>query len=700
MRRLRRRTVVLGIVGALALVALVLRLGDLTIVQGPTLHAYAVSERSRTVTVPALRGQIVDAEGHLLAGNIVDDDVSVAPKALTAADVGALAGALGTTPAVLRARMKRGTPLYALVAVDVPDSVGTRVANLNLPEVVVSPSGQRTYPNGSLLGPILGFVGAQGQGLAGLEYEYNKVLTGTPGVTTEQVDAGGNVLASMPEKVTPPKPGDTLHLTIDRTLSQFAQEVLDAGIRKTHARDGRIVMLDPQTGAVLAVAQYPSGNPNDPGAGPARGWTDQVVQDLYPPGSTFKPVTAAGALRDGVISESSTWYDPGYKVIDGVVLHGWEYPGSFGRVGLTRAFQVSSDIAFMDIGLAMGTQRFYQNLKLFGLTQAPPIDLPGAAAPLVLAESRVHPIDLANEAFGQTNIFSALQLALADSTVANGGLLVQPHVVSEITAPDGQVVERFGTHVIRRVMPTWAAQDILKGMEAVITPQGTGAAAAVPGYTLAGKTGTAQLTVSGKVANVYMSSFLGFGPIPDPRVLILVQLNKPSGAFYGGQIAAPLFGQLMAQTLRYLGIPPTKPLPSQGVQAVPAVIGMPVAQAEAAVSNAGLVPMVLGQGKEVVAASPAAGTKVTKAGTVILVLGGAPVKAQAGVPDLAGLTLRKVAILLAQRGLRMIPEGSGLAVSQSPAPGTALPPGGAVRVTFRLPTPPPPPPVSHRKAKK
>lgn len=701
-RRLQRRIVALAAVGAIVLLLLILRLGDVAILQGPGLRAYAVSERTRVVTTPALRGDIVDAEGHLLAGNIVDDDVSVAPKVLTAADVAELAHALGTTVAAVRARMRAGTPLYAMVATDVPDTVGTRIEQLGLPEVVVSPQGQRTYPNGSLLGPILGFVGADNQGLAGLEYEYNRVLTGTPGKTTEQVDAGGNVIPSFPHTVQAAKPGDTLHLTIDRTLSEFAQQILDAGVRKTHAKSGRILMLDPQTGALLAVAQYPSGNPNDPGAGSPQAWDDQIVQDLYPPGSTFKPVTAAGALRDGVISERSSWYDPGYKIIDGIMVHGWEYPGSFGRVGLTKAFEVSSDIAFMDIGLELGTARFYQNLRLFGLTQAPPIDLPGAAAPLVLNEAVVHPIDLATEAFGQTNEYSALQLAMADGAVASGGLLIQPHVVSEITGPNGRVVATIPTHVIRRVMPTWAAADILKGMEAVISPPGTGAAAMVPGYTLAGKTGTAQLVRNGKVSSTtYMSSFLGFGPIPNPRVLILVQLNDPKGAFYGGQIAAPLFAQLMGETLRYLGIPPTSPLPKVGVRTVPAVVGEAKASAEQAVGASGLLPLTIGSGPDVSAVEPAAGTSVTKGGAVILVLGGPPAKVRAGVPYLEGLTLRKAAILLAQRGLRLLPVGSGIAVSQTPVAGTALPPGGTVRVTFQLPAPaPPPPPPAHHKVAK
>jgi stage V sporulation protein D (sporulation-specific penicillin-binding protein) len=700
-RRLRGRIVVLAAIGAAVLLLLVLRLGDVAILQGPGLRAYAVSERTRVVTTPALRGDIVDAEGHVLAGNIVDDDVSVAPQDLTASDVAELARTLGVSAAAVKARMKAGTPLYATVATDVSDSVGTRVAALGLPEVTVAPQAQRTYPNGTLLGPVLGFVGADNQGLAGLEYEYNRLLTGTPGVTTEQVDAAGNLIDSLPHTVRAPKAGDTLHLTIDRTLSEFAQEVLDGGIRKTHSKAGRILRLDPQTGAVLAVAQYPSANPNDPGAGSDEAWDDQIVENLYPPGSTFKPITAAGALRDRVITEKSTWYDPGYKVIDGIELHGWEYPGSFGRVDLTKAFEVSSDIAFMDIGLEMGTERFYQNLRLFGLTTAPPIDLPGAAAPLVLNENDVYPIDLASEAFGQTNEFSALQLAMVDSAVANGGLLVEPHVVSDITAPDGAVVQEDSTHVLRRVMPTWVAKDIEKGMEAVVSPAGTGADAIVPGYALAGKTGTAQLVAGGKVSNSkFMSSFIGFGPIPDPKVLILVQLNDPAGEFYGGQIAAPLFGQLMGETLRYLGIPPTQPVPAAGVRTVPAVVGENVGAAERAVTDAGLVPLAVGSGQDVATLLPGAGAHVTEGGTVVLVLGGPTRQSHGGVPYLEGLTLRQAAILLAERGLRLLPQGSGIAVAQKPAPGTILPTGASVRVAFQLPTPPPPPPTTHRRARK
>ncbi|MCL6595130.1 MAG: PASTA domain-containing protein [Firmicutes bacterium] len=691
-RRVRRRIVFLVSAFALALALLVGRLGELALWAGPGLRAYAVSERTRTVALPALRGEILDAEGHVLAGNIVVDDVSVAPRYLTATDVRALARALGVTPAAVRARMRLGSPLYAMVAQGVSSAVGDRVSALNLPDVVVTPRGTRTYPNGDLLGPVLGFVGVDGQGLAGLEYEDNRLLAGVPGEVTEQVDAGGNPIPSLTHVDRPPRPGDTLRLTIDRTLTLFAQQVLDAGVRKAHATDGRILVMDPATGAILAMAQYPSGNPNDPGVGPTRAWDDSIVQNVYPPGSTFKPVTAAGALRDGVITPQTTWYDPGYKVIDGVLLHGWEYPRAFGRVTLTRAFEVSSDIAFIDIGLAMGTRRFYQNLRLFGLMQPPPVDLPGAAAPLVLPERLVRPIDLADEAFGQTNAMSALQLAMVDSAVANGGLLVRPHVVAAVYGPDGRPVRTYGTDVIRRVMPPWVAAVITRGMEAVISPQGTGAAAAVPGYVLAGKTGTAQLAVGGRVGNTYMSSFIGFGPLPNPRVLILVQLNRPKGAFYGGQIAAPLFGQLMGETLRYLGIPPTQPLPRRGVRTVPRVVGLTPAAAARAVTGAGLVPLPLGAGPDVVATEPGAGTQVVRGGTVTLLLGRPGGRAPGGVPDVVGLPLRKAAILLAQRGLRLLPAGSGLAVSQTPAAGSPAVPGAAVRVVFRLPSAPPPPP--------
>jgi len=690
-----------GLAATLLLIALIGRLGDIALVQGAGLSAYAVAERTRTVSVPSLRGEIVDAEGHVLAGNVVRYDVSLAPKYLPAADRALLAQALGETPGILAAAEKRGTPLYASVAQGLSLAVATRVQNLGLPDVEVTPVGTRTYPNGSLLGPILGFVGAGSQGLSGLEYEDNKILGGTPGVYREQVDAGGNPIASLGSiTVTPPTPGDTLQLTLDRSLSQFAQQALLAGVRKTHAQLARAIVMDPNTGAILAVAQYPSMNPNDPGAASGAAQTDSIVQDLFSPGSTFKPVTAAGALTDGVISPTSRWYDPGYKVIDGVMLHGWEYPGSYGWVDLRRAFQVSSDIAFMDIGLAMGMNRFYADLKNFDLFNPPPIDLPGAAPGLILPESVAHPIDLADEAFGQTNEISAVQLAMSVSAVANGGLLMAPHVVGAILGPNGQVVRQVQPRLVRRVMPAWVSKVIRTDMESVVTPAGTGAEAAVPGYTLAGKTGTAQLVANGKVGSTYMSSFIGFGPMPNPKVLVLVQLNNPQGAYYGGQIAAPIFAQIMAETLRYEGIAPTGPLPATGVVGVPHVIGLSPAAADQALTRAGLVGMPIGTGAKVVAVSPQPGTAVAKGGSVVEVLGAALPGTGGDVPYLIGLTLRKAMILAGDRGFRLATTGSGIVVSQSPRAGTQAKVGSVLTATLRLPAPPPPPPKTPGQKKK
>lgn len=686
---LRRRTVGLLVLVTVLLAALVSRIFELTVLQNARLSAMAISERTREIILPTRRGRILDAEGHLLAGNLTLDQVSVTPDMLTPGDTNELARALREPAASLRARMKLGTPLYALVATALSPTQGAAIQAMNLPGVVVTPTDSRTYPNGSLLGPVLGFVGSADQGLAGVEYEYNRLLTGTPGREIVQVDAGGNPLPSFPETVTPAKNGDTIELTLDRTISEFAQEILDAGIRKTHAQSGRILVMDPKTGAILAMVQFPSGNPNDPFTGPPGEWVDQAIQDANPPGSTFKPVTATAALMTGVANETKKWYDPGYIIIDGVELHGWEWPGSFGWLNLNQAFMHSSDIAFMKMGLELGVKRLYSFMRKFNLFTPPPVDLPGATAGFALPEKVVNPIDLATIAFGQTNEISALQLGDAVSAVANGGYLMRPHVLKEVLSPTGRVLSVVRPQVIRRIMPTWVSQDIIHGMEQVISPKGTGAYAMVPGYRLAGKTGTAQLLHNGHISNrVFMSSFLGYGPNPNPQVLILVQLSKPKGAFYGGQIAAPLFAQLMGATLRYLGIAPTLPLPKTGVVRVPDVVGLPGVQAQADLAAHHLFVLTLGKGPFATAVEPGAGTTVVRGGSVLVVLGPAQASkpsVHGNVPDLLGLPVRKAILLLGQRGLALRPVGTGVAVSQSPEPGTELKTGGVVTVHFLLP---------------
>jgi stage V sporulation protein D (sporulation-specific penicillin-binding protein) len=683
---IRRRTAFfLALVAAVG-VALCGRTLYLMLVDGPQLAVLAAGERTHTVALPAPRGEILDAEGRVLAGNVTYMTVTADPPLLPAADDDRLAAALHIPVATLKRRLGDGSPDYAVLASGLSVPQAAPLQALNLPGVNLVPTSGRYYPEGSLLGPALGFTGAGGIGRYGLEYSENALLAGRPGSEIEQFDAAGNPLSSLSKSVRPPVPGDTLRLTVDLTLSQFAQEVLDGGIRLTHASAGRILVTDPQTGAILAMAQWPSGNPNDPNPqqDPAA-WTDSIVQSAYPPGSTFKPVTAGAALQSGVITPATRFYDGGSTVITGVRVYGWEYPQSFGWLNFDQAVMHSSDIAFMEIGLRLGVRRFYHYLRAFGLLQAPDVPLPGASAGVTLPESQVRPLDLAEMAFGQTNAITALQLAEAVGAVANGGRLMAPQLVSAIVGPDGRT-RVLPPHEIRRVVSAKVSAEVVKAMEGVITPSGTGAEAAVPGYRLAGKTGTAQLVVNGKVATTYMSSFIGFGPIPDPRVLILVQLNRPQGAYYGGQIAAPLFSQLMRETLRYLGVPPSRAAGPVGVRAVPAVSGDLPSTAEAAVRAAGLVPLTLGSGPVVVSSLPGAGDSVVRGGTVDLILG--TPGAQSGgrqVPDLVGMTLRRAYLTALAERLPVWTDGEGVVVRQWPESGSPLPAGAKVRLWLALP---------------
>lgn len=688
---LRKRSAFLLAVLAVLAAVLLGRLAVLMLIRGSTLSALAIGERTRTVAVPATRGLIYDAEGRLLAGNLTTENVVADPPLVPAGDDGKLAQALALTPAMLRHRMTSGSPDYAVLATGLTPAAAGAVAQFSIPGITLEAINSRYYPNGSLLGPVLGFTGTSGDGLAGLEYGRNILLSGRPGREHLEVDAGGNPLASLPVEVRAPIPGDSLRLTLDLTLSQFAQEVLDAGIRATHAASGRVLMTDPQTGAVLAIAQWPTANPNFPADASDAAWTDSVVADAFPPGSTFKPLTASAALATGTITTQTRFYDGGSTVISGVRLLGWEYPRAFGLLTFDQAIEHSSDIAFMDIGLRLGITRFYQYLRAFGLLAPPPVALPGATGGLVLPPSRVRPLDLAEMAFGQTNLVSAMQLVDAMNAVANGGLLFSPHIVQAVLSPNGHGASLIRPKVLRRVMPTWVSSDVIHAMETVISPQGTGAEAMVPGYALAGKTGTAQLVVNGRVGKTYMSSFIGFGPLPHPKLLALVQLNRPRGAYYGGQIAAPLFAQLMSESLRYLGIAPTLRLPRARVEAVPEVSGESAFSAVTALRNVGLVPLIVGNGPVTEETIPGPSRPVVRGGSVILVLGqslktrGAP----SGVPDFVGLTMRRAFLAAQGAHVRLEMFGSGVVVRQQPVAASKTFRGQVVRLWLTLPKLPP-----------
>jgi stage V sporulation protein D (sporulation-specific penicillin-binding protein) len=676
-----RRIVLTFLVFALVGVLLTARLFLLQLIDGPGLAREALAERLRTVTITPLRGEILDAEGNLLAEEIPAHEAFALTAQVVdpAAEASALAPVLHESAASLTALL-RSRSWFVVISPPLSPEETRAVENLGLPGIGVEPVDYRVYPQGDLAANVLGFVSAGGQGLAGVEEEYNQELAGRPGSELLTVDAAGNPLPSFGATVHPAVPGDDLQLTINATLQAYAQAALQQAVRRDHLKDGRIIIMDPQTGAILALAEWPTFNPNDWQATPLADTADSAVQDTYPPGSTFKPLTLAAALTYGVLTPDSTFNDPGHITIDGVTLHDWNIVG-FGHLDVAKAVAVSCDVCFMETGARLGTTRFYQGvLARFHLTAPTGVDLPGEASSIYTPAARARALSLAEMAFGQTLSVTPIGLTAALASIADGGVWHTPHVGEALILPDGHRVPlRFPSY--RVLSPTVAAIVSHDMTEVTSKSYGTGLLARVPGYVIAGKTGTSELPVHGLYIGHYMGSFVGFTPVPDPRILILVQLNDPRGAYYGGTIAAPVFQKVLSEAVTTLGIPPDAPgglTPPKGQ--VPPLVGDTLPQADGVAAHAGFNLAPSGDGPRVLSQYPAPGRTLGVGGTIAVDLGHV---ALGQVPSVLGLTVRAAAAAITHAGYRFAPFGVGIATRQLPKPGTKLTAGQTVRVYFQ-----------------
>ena len=695
----RQRVLLVLAVMTLALLALVGRLFWLQGVRGQSLYEQSVGVHTRSVPVQAPRGEILDARGHVLAMSVGADSVYAIPAQVTdpSREAGALAEVLGAVPATLEARLRRRT-MFVWLARRIPASQSTAIAALDLPGVHLVQEYRRVYRWGMLASQVLGFVGLDNQGRGGgVEVSYNRYLQGTPGRLVGETDARNRQIPQGKQQYIPPTPGDTLRLTLDATLQGIAQRVLDAGVAQAHARSGLAIMMDPRTGSILALAAWPTYDGNHAADADPSLWTNPAITYTYSPGSVFKPITAAAALQEGVVTPSTPFDDSGVLRLPGATISNFNHRG-LGATTFGEGFEKSANTIFGRVGLMLGVSRFYRYLNLFGFMGRTGVDLPGEARKpnIIRAESKTTQLDLAEEAFGQTLAVTPLAMLDAISAIANGGELMWPHIGMQLDAPSGRVVQRIQPRAVRRVLSPDVAYQ-LQDLMARVVQNGSGKNGAIPCYTVAGKTGTTQKYENGRVAQgTYVGSFVGYAPAHGAVVALYVMIDEPQGLYYGGQVAAPLFAAIMRQALPYLGVRPDCPAgvrPGQ-VGAVPAVetvsmprlVGLPVAEARTAAAAAGLFLQVGGTGT-VVRQVPPAGTAVQRWSTVLGYTTAAQFvpEPRVTVPDLQGLDLTAAAAALALRGLQMQADGSGSVVAQQPPPGATLPPGALVRVVLGIP---------------
>lgn len=645
-----------------------LLLGRTVYVQGiwaGRLRRLAEQAHLRGVPLAPLRGAILAQHGRVLAEShhvysLYAVPVQVAHPSEEAVLVAGIVGQpIGAVEARLRRRLGFVWVKRRLSAAQVEVLKSQTAA---LPGLHLVPEATRWYPQGALAGAVVGFTGIDNQGLAGLEYAYNRVLTGRRGWILREFDVAGRPIPRASSRVDPPVTGSTLVTTLDLNIQAMADQAAEETLRRHSAKRVMILVMEPETGGILALANHPGFNPNVYRQyGPAA-YRDQVVSDAIPPGSIFKPVTLASALESRAVGLETGFYCPGFKIVAGRRVNCWRRAGH-GAESLGAVVRNSCNVGFMDMGLALGLDRFYDYLRRFRVLGPTGVDLPGEARGITPPRRRATALDLAVMAFGQTLTVTPLALLNAVSALANGGTLRVPHLGAEVIAPGGGTPRRLFVNSGHRVVQPWVAAAVQRMMASVVS-RGTGKLARVPGYQIAGKTGTAQKVVGGRVVDgVYISSFVGFGPVPHPRVAILCSVDEPQGAYYGGQVAAPVVGRLLRYIFHYWRLPPTervKPPPRGEAAIVPNLVNLNPEEARQDAAAFGFSVRFQAAGPVVVDQSVSYGAYRPAGDVLTLTLGFAPriYMDWVAVPNLAGLSVRQARRVAFDIGINLHVEGN------------------------------------------
>jgi len=521
-------------------------------VRSGSLANAATSQQVSSSKLPAERGSIVDRKGNPLAVSEPASDVSATPYLVKDPVKAAerLAPVLGQTPEALVQKLARKDTGFVYLARNLPAAQAARVQKLNLTGIDLEPGHLRFYPREFLAAQLLGSVGTDGRGLSGIEYERNKTLTGTDGERRLVKDALGQSINVRDTK--PAHPGNRIELTIDAAIQDEVERVLSKVGQAYRPKGATAIVMDPRDSEVLAMANWPRIDANDPGAAPAYAAQNRAVGATYEPGSTFKAVTVAGALEENVVKPDSKFVlPPQIQVADRTI--GESHARGTEELSTAQILAQSSNVGAITIGLREGKQRFDKWVRRFGFGQPTGVDLPGEERGIVLPVDKYSGSSMGNLPIGQGIAVTPMQMAQAYAAIANGGILRKPQVVRRIAG------ERVPTPKGRRIVSTKTALQLRTMLEGAFAPGGTASEVSIPGYKLAGKTGTANKIdpKTGEYSqSAYVASFIGFAPALHPRLLIAVMVDEPHGAIYGGTVAAPAFGQIASFALPYLRIPP------------------------------------------------------------------------------------------------------------------------------------------------
>lgn len=698
---------------------IIIRLFYLQILNNDEYQKLAIEQQLRDTTITAQRGTIYDANMKVLAKSATIWTVHLAPKEIKKEQIEVLAENLSKILDVDKNSIIEKSKKHNFYQVvkrkvekDKIDQIREFITKNDISGIHITEDSKRYYPYGDFAASILGFTGVDGQGLAGIEAYYDKYLKGVDGRIVTATNAIGTEMPFEYEKLYEPQQGNDVVLTIDETIQHYLEKYLSYAVKEHSVTNkGAGIVMNVNTGEILAMATKPDFDPNNPfeiydpikkaevdalpddkkkearAKEQQQQWRNKVVSDLYEPGSVFKVVTAAAGLEENVITLQTPFNCVGSLKVAGIVIRCNKTEGH-GHETFSDGFRNSCNPVFMEVAAGLGSDKFFQYLQSFGLTEKTEIDLPGEEQSVFYTPDKTGPVELASQSFGQSNKFTPIQISTAVATAINGGNLIQPHVVKKVIDRAGNVIFNNTPSEKRQVISKETSNQIIEVMERVVKESPGSKNAKVLGYRVIGKSGTSQKLDGDE--NDRIASFVAAAPAENPQILCLIILDEPhSYSQYGSVLSAPVAGNVLADTLPYLGILPNyteEELTNKGIS-VPNLVGRSINSATMDARKKGLKVRKIGDSDVIVSQFPPAGHKVPLNSTVIVYTEQDNNKELVEVPNVTGMTILQATDTLKNKGLNIRVEGNikdneGYAEYQSIVVGEKIPIGSVVTVNF------------------
>lgn len=715
---MKKRMVIAFIIAVIVFLGLTVRVGYIMFVKEADYRNLATQQWTSDVRINAKRGRILDRNGVELAvsANVYRADLDLNTLRTDLTRIGMTMEQLATDISpiiemeyedvyhILTNPLPNGKPrgaaiLKRRIEKDTTDALRAYCKDKDINGIVISSDTKRYYPNGSFASHVIGHTNSDGEGLTGLELYYNKYLAGVPGIKIAEIDQKSEDLPYTISEFTEPIDGRDLTTTLDENIQYFAEKLADEAQRDNQAKAVSIMVMDPNTGEILAMANSPDYDPNNPWPEGVSDdeiqqmWRNRLVSDAYEPGSIFKVVTATAAIEKGVVSDTDTFNCGGSLTIGGRTISCWKTTGH-GPQTFEEILKNSCNVGFMTLGERLGAANLNEYIKKFGFGSKTGIDLPGESSGIAKATEDISITDLATISFGQTNTSTGVQYMRAFNAIANGGYLITPHLMKQVSHYDdkGELVLDDEYKIEKKeILPASTMEEMRLHLEAVVNSGGA-SKAYIDGYRIGGKTGTAQKidTVNGGYANgKYLATFVGMAPIENPKYTVFVSIDEPNPSlYYAGQIAAPVGQKLFNELFNYSELKPSGSYKNVDESLKKDVIvkevrGLALNDAKKIITDSGLTVRVEGEGNVVKDINPKPGYVIKEGKEIILYLGQEPENSDTVIiPDLKGFTKESIEALFKDLGLKSEFIGEGLVVEQSIAGGQEVKKGTVI--TFEL----------------